>query len=76
MDFGPSTQFTDVVSVNAESRFSLTVLNSEIDPCLVQNDVNCMIPCRFRPNSPFVPIDSVNVKKTAQKYKISGHVIR
>jgi len=75
MDFGPSTHFTDVVSVNAESCLSLTVPNLEVVPCLVQNDVNYMIPCLFRRNSPFVPIDSVNVKKITHKYRIFGHVM-
>ena len=76
MDFGPSTHFTDVVSVNAESRLSLTVLNSEDVACLVQNDVKYVISCRFRRNPPFVLIDSVNIKKITQKYRIFGHVMR
>jgi len=76
MDFGPSTHFTDVLSVNVESRLSLRVLNSEVVPCLVQNDVNYMIPCRFRRNFSFVPIDSIYVKKITQKYRIFGHVLR
>jgi hypothetical protein len=73
MDFGRSLHFTDVLSLNGEPRLSLTVLNSEVVPCLVQNYVNYMIPCRFRRNFPFVPIDSVYVKKITH---IFGHVLR
>ena len=76
MDFGLNMHFTDVLSVNADSPLSLIVLNSYVVPCLVQNYVNYIMPCRFRRGCPFVPIDSVNVKKITQKYRIFGCVIK